>query len=657
MISETIQKLKPALPSTRAQAEGSEAEGSKISNRVGRGRLVRHYFFISVLFIACGLITIGLLEIYFRYHESRETLALLQKETAAVAALKIERFIQDVETAMKAATKGRDIAHGGISQEYKFELKRLLFLAPAITEAIALDANGFKQAQISRFRAVSPDIRKDFSSLESFQRAKQGKSYFGPVYFVRESEPYMTIALPIEHFKGNVIGVLQAEVNLKYVWEVVSSIKPGKAGYAYAVNQSGNLIAHPDISLVLQGRNVSQLDQVKAAFQPVAGGRRTKLTVARNLHGNEVISSFALVPGLDWAVFIERPAEEAYEALYTSVLRTSALLLGGLGMALFASFFVARQVIGPLRVLGQGVERIGSGDLGFRVDLKTGDEIEALAEEFNKMAAALQEAYATLERKVIERTQQLGLANRRLDEASRYKSAFLASMSHEFRTPLNAIIGFSEVLLDPSLKVSEEEHRQFLTDILTSGKHLLNLINDILDLSKIEAGRMELQVESASLPAILDTVQSTVRPLAAKKTIDLRFERNGLPDSLPMDAGRIKQVLLNLVANAIKFTSESGKVWVRASGENGEVRVEVGDSGPGIPSEEQERIFLEFQQAKTGGSTGKPEGTGLGLALAMKFVEMHGGKIWVESEVGKGSRFFFTLPISPSPFPLPKGEG
>src|SRR3989304_875452 len=127
MISETIQKLKPALPSTRAQAGGSEAEGSKISNRVGRGRLVRHYFLVSVVLIAGGLITSGLLEIYFRYHESRETLALLQKETAAVAALKIERFIQDVEMAMKAATKGRDIARGGISQEYKFELKRLLF--------------------------------------------------------------------------------------------------------------------------------------------------------------------------------------------------------------------------------------------------------------------------------------------------------------------------------------------------------------------------------------------------------------------------------------------------------------------------------------------------------------------------------------------------
>jgi signal transduction histidine kinase len=228
-------------------------------------------------------------------------------------------------------------------------------------------------------------------------------------------------------------------------------------------------------------------------------------------------------------------------------------------------------------------------------------------------------------------------------------------MSHELRTPLNAIIGFSEVLLDPSLKVSEEEQAQFLTDVLSSGKHLLGLINEILDLAKIEAGKMELQIELALLSDIFESVQNTMRSLAAKKSIDLRVESVTVPEPFPMDGARVKQVLLNLVGNAIKFTPEGGRVWVRAGSENGAVCVEVADTGPGIPAEDQERIFLEFQQA--GSEAGKPQGTGLGLALAKKFVEMHGGKIWLESEVGKGSRFFFTIPIAPSPFPLPQGEG
>jgi GAF domain-containing protein len=233
---------------------------------------------------------------------------------------------------------------------------------------------------------------------------------------------------------------------------------------------------------------------------------------------------------------------------------------------------------------------------------------------------------------------------RQIEAVNRHKSEFLANMSHELRTPLNAIIGFSEVLLDPSLKVTDEERSQFLTDVLSSGKHLLGLINEILDLAKIESGKMELQIEPALLQDVVEAVSNTMRSLAVKKSIDLRAESDERLAPFPMDGARIKQVLLNLLGNAVKFTPEGGRVWVRADSEDGLVRVEVGDTGPGIAPEDHERIFLEFQQA--GSDAGKPQGTGLGLALARKFVEMHGGKIWVESEVGKGSRFFFTIPVS-----------
>ena len=231
---------------------------------------------------------------------------------------------------------------------------------------------------------------------------------------------------------------------------------------------------------------------------------------------------------------------------------------------------------------------------------------------------------------------------RQIEAANRHKSEFLANMSHELRTPLNAIIGFSEVLLDPALRVSEEERMQFLTDVLGSGKHLLGLINEVLDLAKIEAGKMELQIDRALMQDVVEAVANTMRSLATKKGIQLRIDSDERLAPFSMDGARVKQVLLNLVGNAIKFTPEGGKVWIRTGGKNGFVCVEVGDNGPGIAAEDQERIFLEFQQA--GSEAGKPQGTGLGLALAKKFIEMHGGKIWLESEVGKGSRFFFTLP-------------
>src|SRR6266850_1271314 len=372
-----------------------------------RGRLVRDYFFISVLLIGGGLITSGLVEIYFRYLESREQLAAVQKEVATGAAVKIERFVQEIHNTLKGATKSREIAPKGLTTEFRFELEKLLLIAPAVTEALALDENGAIRVQASRLRTVLPEAKRDLSTAPPFLTAKQGKSYFGPVHFVRGSEPYMTIAVPIERFAGDVIGVLQAEVNLKYIGDVVSAITVGKAGHAYAVTRTGELIAHPDISLVLQRRNVAVLVQVKAAFEASPARTKSNAIVADNLQGKSVLTSFALIPGLDWAVIIERPVEEAYETLYASMMRTSTLFLIGLGMALIASWFLARRVVRPVRILREGVERIGTGDLGYRLDLKTGDEIEVLADEFNKMTTQLQESYANLEQKVEDRTREL----------------------------------------------------------------------------------------------------------------------------------------------------------------------------------------------------------------------------------------------------------
>jgi signal transduction histidine kinase len=240
--------------------------------------------------------------------------------------------------------------------------------------------------------------------------------------------------------------------------------------------------------------------------------------------------------------------------------------------------------------------------------------------------------------------QDLEARTREREIASRHKSEFLANMSHELRTPLNAIIGFSEVLLDPALTVTEEERQQFLTDILNGGKHLLGLINEVLDLAKIEAGKMELHKEPMSLQEITQKALSTIRPLAAAKSITLEVEfSSGFPP-ICADTARLRQVLVNLLGNAVKFTPPQGRVWLKADRTPTDARVEVGDTGSGIAAHDHERIFLEFQQA--GSSARKPEGTGLGLTLAKRFVEMHGGRLWVESEIGQGSRFFFTLPLS-----------
>jgi GAF domain-containing protein/anti-sigma regulatory factor (Ser/Thr protein kinase) len=232
--------------------------------------------------------------------------------------------------------------------------------------------------------------------------------------------------------------------------------------------------------------------------------------------------------------------------------------------------------------------------------------------------------------------------SRELEVANRHKSEFLANMSHELRTPLNAIIGFSEVLLQGIFGEVNDKQREYLGDVLSSGKHLLLLINDILDLSKIEAGRMELELATFSLAPALDGALTIVRERAARHGITLGVDVAAHLPSIEADERKVKQILFNLLSNAVKFTADGGRVEVRARAENGDVRVDVHDTGIGIAPEDHARVFEEFQQV---GRERSREGTGLGLTLSKRFVELHGGRIWLESTPGKGSTFSFTLPL------------
>jgi signal transduction histidine kinase len=235
--------------------------------------------------------------------------------------------------------------------------------------------------------------------------------------------------------------------------------------------------------------------------------------------------------------------------------------------------------------------------------------------------------------------------SRQLEAASRHKSEFLANMSHELRTPLNAIIGFSEVLAEKMFGDVNDKQAEYLQDILESGRHLLSLINDILDLSKIEAGRMELELAEFDLPQAIQNALTLVRERALRRGIALHHAIDDRVADIRADERKVKQVLLNLLSNAIKFTPEGGRIDVRAAPADGLIEVSVTDTGVGIAPEDQGAVFEEFRQV--GATDTRAEGTGLGLALSRKFIELHGGRIWVQSELGRGSTFSFTLPVRP----------
>jgi signal transduction histidine kinase len=787
---------------------------------------------------------------------------------------------------------------------------------------------------------------------------------------------------------------------------VVSQIRVGRAGLAYVVDGRGQLIAHPDISRVLQKTDLSGLDQVQAALGGVgkpAGASAEPVSIARDLAGRRVLTAAAPVPGLGWSVFVEQPLEEAFAPLYASIYRTAVLVLIGVVLSIFASLVLARRMVTPIRALQAGAGRIATGALDQRIEVRTGDELEGLANQFNRMAGTLQESYATLEQRVTDRTselaealeQQTGTAEilrvisssptdiqpvfevvvekaarlcgasdcqlfrlegdalrqvaslgaipslpvdgsqtlpvnrgtvtgrsvvdrqtvqvedlqaapeseypqgrtlaarfghhttlatpllregqalgailirrvevqpftpqqvrlletfasqaaiaienvrlfreleartgelahsvqeltalgevgqavsstidletvlstivsratqlsgtdggavweyepatgefqlrvaqgfppellelqrarpvhlgegavgragasripvqiadilatgayvgplrealehagfrallavpllreeslvgalvvgrrapgafpdeserllqafatqsvlaiqnarlfreledkgRQLEVASRHKSEFLANMSHELRTPLNAIIGFSEVLGERMFGELNDKQAEYVQDILSSGRHLLSLINDILDLAKVEAGRTELEAEPFDLPAALDGCLTLVRERASRRGLTVSLDVDRRLGEIVADERKVRQVVLNLLSNAVKFTPEGGRVDVRAAPLDGAdgaepkwVEISVRDTGIGIAPEDQGLIFEEFRQVGSDYAR-KREGTGLGLALARRFVELHGGQIRVESAIGQGSTFTFTIP-------------
>jgi signal transduction histidine kinase len=246
--------------------------------------------------------------------------------------------------------------------------------------------------------------------------------------------------------------------------------------------------------------------------------------------------------------------------------------------------------------------------------------------------------------------------SRQIEAANRHKSEFLANMSHELRTPLNAIIGFSEVLGERMFGELNEKQAEYTEDILSSGRHLLSVINEILDLSKVEAGRMELNLAKFDLPLAIENARTFVRERATRHGITIDVTLDERLGEFMGDERKVKQILLNLLSNAVKFTPEGGRIELTARQTDGTVEISVSDTGIGIAPQDQATIFEEFRQVG-GDYTHKKEGTGLGLTLAKKFVELHGGKIWVTSEAGKGSTFTFALPINPHPFPLSAGAG
>jgi signal transduction histidine kinase len=611
-----------------------------------RRRLIRKYVALVAALVIAALLTSGLTELYFSYQDNKKALTRIQSEKARSAAESIDQFVNELLVQIKgvAAPPAEPGAKGLDEREVNY--LRLFNREADVSQVSYLDASGKECLRVSPFEITVRGCRRDFSNDERLVVARSQGTYLGDVYFSRGSRPHMMMAVA-EAAPGR--GVVVAEIDLRFLGDVIARARVGSAGYAYVIDRRGRLVAHPDVNLVLKKTSFASLPQVRAALQGGAPPESRTAITGRDNDGRKVSSAFQSIDRLGWLVFVEEPQSEAFAPVYAAIKRTVLFLILFFALAVGTSFVLARRMARPIESIQAAAAKIGSGSLNQRIEVPSHDELGALAEEFNRMAARLQESYSGLEQKVEERTRELATAltelddkSRQLEAASRHKSEFLANMSHELRTPLNAIIGFSQVLREKLFGEVNEKQEEYLGDILTSANHLLALINDILDLSKVEAGHVELELAPFSLREALERGVVMVRERAMKDNVEVTLATNPDLDLVTGDERRIRQVIFNLLSNAVKFTPAGGTVDVRAAQVDGEVRVSVADTGPGIARQDHERIFEEFQQTEAG--VGQREGTGLGLALSKRLVELHGGRIWVDSDLGKGSTFVFTLP-------------
>jgi signal transduction histidine kinase len=803
-----------------------------VSERTPQRRLVRKYVVVLLVLVGGVLMVSSLVELYFSYQQTKRAIVRVERAKAEGAAARIEQFMKEVERQLRETTQaasddptaaqiggGKLAFRAGLgtamAEQRELDFLRLLRNEPVVTEISHLDVAGKEQLRVSRLEPDALGSQQDFSSAPKFRETRSGKTYVSPVYLRNGAEPHVTLAVPVGTYA---VEVTAAEISLKSILKLIAQIDVGPKGVAYVVDSRARLFAHPDLRLASQLRDLSALPQIVSAraARPLSPDDDPVVTVAAGLQGGEVLAAHAAIAPLGWLVLVERPLADAYAPLQAPIIRSAAIFVLGLGLSILASLVLARRMVAPIRVLQAGAARIGAGELGHRIEVRTGDELQALAEEFNRTAAQLQESYAGLEQKVELRTRELSKAleevralgeisqavsstldlptvlrtiveraaqlsgadsavlyeydaalqqfqprtpyrlerehfealqatplrlgegavgkaaasrapvevpdlraeseftaaliwpilvrsgyrsilavpllheqdilgglvvwrresgsfapgvvnllqtfatqsalaiqnarlfreledkSHQLEVASAHKSQFLANMSHELRTPLNAIIGFSDVLLEGMFGETNEKQTEYLRDILGSGKHLLSLINDILDLSKIEAGQMELDLTDFDVPGAIGNALTLMRERASRHGIELTHVIDDELAEIRADERKFKQVLLNLLSNAVKFTPGGGKVQVQARHVDDMVEVAVADTGEGIATENHAAVFEEFRQVGT--SSKKIEGTGLGLALCRKFVELQGGTIRLESQLGVGSTFTFTLP-------------
>jgi PAS domain S-box-containing protein len=699
---------------------------------------------LSIIFLGLGaavLLINGALNLYFNFQKEQSLIASNQIRIAQDAANAVSEFIAEKIRVIEQSVYVNDLITTPDRRE--LVLNKLIGRVPAFRQLLLIDKTGKELQKVSRLsNSVSMHLlATEKSALLS--AIKAGKSYMGDVYFDHETqEPIIVVAASAKNVFGDVQGALIAEVNLKFMWDLVGNMKIGKDGLAYVVDNKGNLIAFGDISRVLKGENLSNLNEVKEFVENADKTGDSSVEIEKGIQNNGyVVSNYVSLGSPNWAVIIELPVFEAYGPLISELGISILIILGSLLCSIIAITYFSKKITKPIVILTEAAVQIGAGSFDHKIEINSNDEIGILANTFNQMTSNLKQKVTELSmehsrltasvnsltlgfmivdnqhrilninlaaRKILEleeseltidglqqelkgkldlvsriiitlgtrkavelkevpynnkflhifiapiidQSQTIGvvvlvedITEAKLIERSR--DEFFSIASHELRTPLTAIRGNTALIKQYYWdKLKDKDLREMVEDIHESSTRLIGIVNDFLDTSRLELGKMEFKKEEVDVEVLIENVLKEYITTGSMKKLYLKTEKPNFKVPLVIaDKDRVKQIIINLVGNAIKFT-EKGGVTVAIKLEKDLVKVLVSDTGKGISPESQNLLFRKFQQAAESIFTRDAiHGTGLGLYISRMMVEGMGGKIKLESSVvDKGSVFSISLP-------------
>jgi NtrC-family two-component system sensor histidine kinase KinB len=639
------------------------------------------------------------------------------------------------------------IGHSSFLLEMKPSLEKLLNLEPSFRQVVLFDLQQQEVLRISRASKTISGQLMEFDKKEIFPQLNKGETYISSVYIDKvTNEPMVAIAVPIKNVFGDLEGALVAEVNLKFMWELVGQLKVGNGGLAYVVDKKGNLIAFGDISRVLKEENLASLEKVSEFIKGVKTADKSLIAYSRGILGTKVVSDYASLGTPDWAVVVELPIGEAYAGVIYQLEFTVLIIILIIAIGAGLSFYLSRIITKPIISLSKAVAEISKGNLDTRAEIKSRDEIGKLAEDFNNMAKEIQTrtkklseglsrlqslvesvslgvimmdlnlnvvlsnstaskmlgkplskkiSIADLSEKIkgnIDISQalsyyvQLGaplniqevIINEKyirlfmspvrdisekvfigavvvMEDISEQKkldkirTEIVSITSHQLRTPSTIIKGNLEMLMDKKIGELNEDQKDVLNEAYCGNKRMICLINDLMDVAKIDEGRFKPILEPAQLEKLVAEAVEVLIPLAKERKVALEYHQPAAAlAAVKINPQRVMQALQNVIDNALKYSSsrEGGKVEVEIVEKTKELEVIVKDNGIGIPADEQGKIFERFSRGSNSTTLDPGGGSGLGLYIAKAVIESNGGRIWFESKENEGTIFHTTYPYN-----------